>query len=137
MKFQLVAHVFCASFLFELVVKIFACRRWRDAFRDHTFCFDFGLVMLIVYETWVVLVIVGMFPSLQPHLSPHQMRGVGIFRVTHALRLARVARIYWITRAMPDLMVLVRGMVSAMKSVFSALLLLFIFICIFSSGSLC
>jgi hypothetical protein len=58
--------------------------------------------------------------------------GFGVLRTLRLFRLVRVSRLGRLVRAVPDLVVLVRGMAIALRAVFSTMLLLLIIIYVFA-----
>merc|ERR1719174_2276958 len=54
-----------------------------------------------------------------------------ILRIARLLRLSRMARVARLLRAMPELMILIKGMLSATRSVFFTLCLLMIIMYVF------
>merc|ERR1719422_935950 len=85
---------------------------------------------MMVLETWVVTIIM----LAQSGSGSSGGSGVGdasILRMARLLRLSRMARMVRLFRAMPELLILVKGMVAATRSVFFTLCLLGILLYIF------
>lgn len=114
-------HMFCGFFTFELLVRFGAFARKIDALKDHWFKFDSILVFFMVVETWLVPLIVGG--------ETDALQDVALLRMLRLLRLTRMVRLM---RSVPELVTLLKGMVIAAKSVSYTLLLLLIFMYIFS-----
>merc|ERR1719210_2892589 len=77
---------------------------------------------MMVLETWVMTAMVAMF-------SMGGGGGLGngsILRIARLMRLSRMARMARLLRAIPELMILIKGMVAAMRSVILTLALLII-----------
>merc|ERR1719183_2384679 len=55
-----------------------------------------------------------------------------LLRLLRLLRLSRMARMARLLRSMPELLVLIKGMIAAIRSVFFTLLLLFLLLYVFS-----
>eukprot|EP00443_Scrippsiella_acuminata_P063161 CAMPEP_0115440850 /NCGR_PEP_ID=MMETSP0271-20121206/36513_1 /TAXON_ID=71861 /ORGANISM="Scrippsiella trochoidea, Strain CCMP3099" /LENGTH=815 /DNA_ID=CAMNT_0002866603 /DNA_START=107 /DNA_END=2552 /DNA_ORIENTATION=- len=125
MQFQIAEHFFCTYFFFEWFVRFMAFRKKRNGF---WFVFDSIMVFMMVMETWVMtmaLLVLG---------GPSASGGMGnasILRLLRLLRLSRMARMARLLRCMPELLILVKGMKAAMRSVFFTLLLLFFLLYIF------
>lgn len=118
--FQVAEHFFCAYFSLEWLTRFLAFRWKRDGLRDAWFCFDTTLVFMMVGETWIMtLVVLAMGGG-----SSGGLGDASILRLFRLLRLSRMARMARLLRAMPELMVLIKGMSVAMRSVFFTLLLL-------------
>jgi hypothetical protein len=117
--FQLVEYSFCLFFVCEWAIRFFAFREKRSALGDSWFVFDTTLVLLMVLETWVLpLVVLLTGAASQTGIDVSLLRLFRMFRVT------RVARMVRLVRTMPELMILVKGMAGAARSVFFTLLLL-------------
>eukprot|EP00747_Dinoflagellata_sp_TGD_P167047 gnl/TRDRNA2_/TRDRNA2_190804_c0_seq1.p1 gnl/TRDRNA2_/TRDRNA2_190804_c0~~gnl/TRDRNA2_/TRDRNA2_190804_c0_seq1.p1 ORF type:complete len:635 (-),score=130.03 gnl/TRDRNA2_/TRDRNA2_190804_c0_seq1:43-1947(-) len=128
--FQVAEHCFCVFFVSEWFVRFMAFKLKRYGLRDSWFVFDSTLMLLMVFETWVVGVIM-----LGGEASSGDQGGVGdasILRLLRLLRLTRMARITRILRAVPELMILIKAMVAATRSVFFTLCLLMVIIYVFA-----
>jgi len=126
-QFILADNFFCAFFTFEIMMRIGAFEVKRNALRDSWFVFDFVLVSMMVWETWVMtflIAVVGGSVGVDPSKS-------SILRLFRLLRLTRMARMVRLLRAMPELMILIKGMVAAFRSVFFTLCLLVIILYVF------
>ena len=110
--FQIMEHAFCFYFSFEWVVRFMAFARKLDCFRDGWFKFDSMLVFLMVTETWVFTII---------ELNTEVPFPTSILRLFRLLRLSRLLRML---KSLPELMILVKGMITAMKSVFYVMFML-------------
>jgi len=127
-QFQMMEHAFCVYFTGEWFFRFMAFKRKRDGLRDGWFVFDSCLVAMMVGETWIMtLVLVALGGGAGGGLG-----NASILRLVRLLRLSRMARMARLLRAMPELMILIKGMVSAFRSVMFTLCLLFIFIYVFS-----
>jgi len=129
-EFQVVENAFCAYFAFEIVVRYKAFAKKRDAFSDGWFVFDSFLVTLMVWSTWVTPLLYVMLGGLGT--SSVVMQNSSIFRVFRLFRLTRVARLARLMKDIPEIMVLIKGMVFAMRAVFSTLILLVMVIYVFA-----
>lgn len=113
--YQLCDHLFCIYFVFELAVRFAAFESKRNSLRDVWFIFDSVLVAMMVFETWLLSIILliagGGGGSLQ----------TGPLRLLRLLRLSRLVRLL---RSLPELLTLVNGMRAASRAVTSALMLI-------------
>lgn len=104
---------FCTLFLFELAIRIFAYRRKEDFFTDPDMrkwnLFDLTLVFFMVLDTWVLPYVVNVEASQLKVLSSVRL-----------LRLLRISRIF---RMVPELGMMVKSMLAAVRSVFSTCVL--------------
>eukprot|EP00440_Ansanella_granifera_P064715 gb/GFBE01070166.1/.p1 GENE.gb/GFBE01070166.1/~~gb/GFBE01070166.1/.p1 ORF type:complete len:644 (+),score=147.53 gb/GFBE01070166.1/:1-1932(+) len=119
--FQVAENFFCAFFVFELIIRFGAFRNKCNCCKDAWFMFDSLLVTLMVVETWVLTAIVIFTNWLNG--EPMPLGQASILRMFRLLRLTRMARML---RSMPELMILVKGMVAATRSVISVMCLLII-----------
>merc|ERR1719422_362308 len=86
---------------------------------------------MMVLETWVVTIIM----LAQSGSGSSGGSGVGdasILRMARLLRLSRMARMVRLFRAMPELLILVKGIIAATRSVFFTLILLFALLYVFA-----
>eukprot|EP00927_Polykrikos_kofoidii_P083262 TRINITY_DN8487_c1_g2_i1.p1 TRINITY_DN8487_c1_g2~~TRINITY_DN8487_c1_g2_i1.p1 ORF type:complete len:610 (-),score=116.47 TRINITY_DN8487_c1_g2_i1:220-1962(-) len=125
--FQVAEHLFCLFFFFEWCVRFCAFEVKRNGLRDSWFVFDSVLVFMMVVETWIFSLIILMTGGSDDGASP--MGDASILRLLRLLRLSRLARML---RSMPELMILIKGMLAAARSVFFTMCLLLIVIYIFA-----
>jgi len=123
--FQAVEQAFCFYFTFEWFVRYMSFRRKKDGLHDFWFVFDSALVLMMVVETWVMTSLILLTGSG----GGGGLGGASILRLFRLLRLSRMARML---RSMPELMILIKGMVAAMRSVFFVLCLLLIIMYMFA-----
>merc|ERR1719277_1565411 len=81
----------------------------------------------MIWETWITPLLFAVMGG-----ATHGGSATNIFRVFRLFRLTRVARLARLLNGMPELMVLIKGMVIAIRSVFSTLLLLVLIIYVFA-----
>jgi len=122
--FQIAEHAFCIFFTFEWFVRFMSFENKMDGRKDGWFIFDSALVFMMVAETWVMTSILAITGS-----GGGSAGGTSILRLIRLLRLSRMVRML---RSVPELMILVKGMASAMKSVFYVMCLLLIFMYVFA-----
>jgi len=127
--FQFAEHFFCAYFTFEWTMRFGAFQRKRNGLRDAWFVFDSFMVFMMVGETWVMTIVLLATGSGG---GSGGMGNASILRLLRLLRLSRMARMAKLLRSMPELLILIKGMVSAMKSLFFTMLLLLILIYLFA-----
>eukprot|EP00441_Pelagodinium_beii_P023551 CAMPEP_0197659732 /NCGR_PEP_ID=MMETSP1338-20131121/48853_1 /TAXON_ID=43686 ORGANISM="Pelagodinium beii, Strain RCC1491" /NCGR_SAMPLE_ID=MMETSP1338 /ASSEMBLY_ACC=CAM_ASM_000754 /LENGTH=244 /DNA_ID=CAMNT_0043236795 /DNA_START=70 /DNA_END=801 /DNA_ORIENTATION=+ len=101
--FQAMEHLFCIYFTAEWIIRFCAFKNKCDCLWDAWFVFDSIMVILMVGETWVLLIVMqamGMTGG-----SP--FGNASILRLFRLLRLARLLRML---RSLPELMILIKGM---------------------------
>lgn len=123
--FVIAENVFCIYFSGEWIIRFMAWRRKRDSLQDGWFVFDSVMVFMMVAETWVM----SLFLLIASSASSGGMGNTALLRLFRLLRLSRLARML---RSMPELMILIKGMMSATKSVFFVMCLLMIILYVFA-----
>ncbi|CAE7947766.1 CACNA1H [Symbiodinium sp. KB8] len=120
---------FFLYFTAELFIRFWAQQHARNLLKDYWFLFDAGLVMLMLLETWLVPAIILMVGAGE---AGGLGRAASVLRVVRLLRVLRTARIARIARYMPELMILIKGLIVAARSVFFTLVLLLLMTYVFS-----
>ncbi|CAK9083685.1 unnamed protein product, partial [Durusdinium trenchii] len=87
----------------------------REALRDAWFLFDGVLVFLMWSETWLLSICLALFA---PDASSSG------FRLMRLLRFTRLARMARLLRSIPELLIIVRAIAIALRSVFFLMVLL-------------
>lgn len=118
MAFIVVEWIFALYFTTEVLIRFFAYKNKCDIFCDSWFMFDSTLVTMMVLETWVLPFIGGSGPPVD----------LSILRLLRLLRITRMARLM---RAVPEMMVIVKGMVAAARTVICTGILLVLILYIF------
>ena len=112
-------HIFTAIFLFEMLAKLLADK--VDYFMDGWNILDFIIVICSVIDTWIL-------PSIVQNVSGDSVI-LGALRIFRLLRLCRVLKLL---HAFPELMLVLEGIVSSLRSLLWVGLLLFVVIYAFS-----
>lgn len=123
--FQFMEHAFCTYFTFEWLMRFLSFKVKKNGLKDGWFIFDSLLVFMMVMETWVLLIVLT--ASGSEGGSP--IGGTSILRLFRLLRLSRLLRML---RSLPELMILIKGMVTAMKSVMYVMALLVLLCYVFA-----
>lgn len=123
--FQIVEQFFCVYFCFEWFARFMSFTQKRDGIRDAWFIFDGLLVFMMFMETWALTLLMVAVGGTGSPLGGN----TSILRLFRLLRLSRLVRML---RSMPELMILVKGMVTATKTVIYVLALLFIVLYVFA-----
>lgn len=123
--FQIMEHAFCTYFSIELFVRFMAFMRKRDCLKDAWFVFDSILVTMMILETWV-FTIMG---EITGDKGTSPLGGAAVLRLFRLLRLSRLLRML---RSLPELMILVKGIRQAMRTVLYVILLLVIILYVFA-----
>eukprot|EP00928_Gymnodinium_smaydae_P056579 TRINITY_DN39942_c0_g1_i1.p1 TRINITY_DN39942_c0_g1~~TRINITY_DN39942_c0_g1_i1.p1 ORF type:complete len:576 (+),score=110.79 TRINITY_DN39942_c0_g1_i1:138-1730(+) len=125
MLFQIAEQFFTIYFCFEWTVRFMAFERKRDGLKDGWFVFDSCLVLMMFLETWVL----NLIAVARDNFSESPLGGASVLRLFRLLRLSRLMRML---RGIPELMVLIKGITTAMKSVLYVTGLLFIITYVFA-----
>jgi hypothetical protein len=134
--FFIAENAFCLYFTVELVIRFLAFKRKLNCLKDFWFTFDCFLVTVMVLETWVLTAAL-FFLSSEGNSSPFgNLSVLRIFRIAKMIRITRMARLL---REVPELVVLLKGIGAALRTVgvFSVLwlIIIYVFAIIFRSSS--
>eukprot|EP00931_Biecheleriopsis_adriatica_P087536 TRINITY_DN6199_c1_g1_i1.p1 TRINITY_DN6199_c1_g1~~TRINITY_DN6199_c1_g1_i1.p1 ORF type:complete len:693 (-),score=162.56 TRINITY_DN6199_c1_g1_i1:71-2149(-) len=124
--FQFVEHFFAVFFTFEWTVRFCSFQRKINCCRDGWMVFDTCLVFLMVAESWILSVCL-----LVAGPESASLGGGGVLKLARLMRLSRMARMARLLRALPELLIMIKGMGAAMRSVMFTLILLGVFIYVF------
>lgn len=113
---------FFTYFSFELITRFLAFEKKKNCCRDGWFVFDTTLVTLYAFDPFT-LGLIAYLSGGAPNLPTAVLR---------LCRLARLSRLIRMLRSLPELMVMIKGMVSAGASVGYTLSLLLIVTYVFS-----
>jgi len=123
-QFIIFENFFAIYFTLEVIIRFFAYKRKLDSVTDMWFVFDSTLVLFMVVETWILPILGASGPLSQ-------------LSVLRLLRLLRITRMAKLMRFFPELQIIVRGMVAAVRSVVCAgilqVLVLYVFAILFTS----
>lgn len=114
-------NFFCVYFTLEIIIRFMAFQRKLNAFKDFWFNFDCFLAILIIVETWVTPVML-----LAAGGSSGLPEGTVLLRLIRLVRLVRLTRLTRLLRSFPELMIIVKGLTFAARSVCVFSLLWFI-----------
>lgn len=110
--FLIAEIVFTLYFSGELFVRFMSYEKRKRALKDSWFIFDLLLVAMMLLETWVIpltaFIVEGGF---QPPADDgaNISRSASVLRIARIMRVFRTARIIRVARYMPELMILIKG----------------------------
>lgn len=110
--FQAVENLFCLYFSGELLVRFLAFKRKRNACKDYWFVFDSFLLTLMIVETWLISIII-----VAAGAKAALPGGTSLLRVVRLVKLLRLTRMSKLLRAAPELVIIMKGLVYASRSV--------------------
>eukprot|EP00439_Symbiodinium_sp_Y106_P048549 s2835_g6.t1 len=131
--FVVMEHFFCAFFLCEWSLRFAAFRRTRDCIKDFWLVFDGFLMTATVTETWLMQFVfwaAGVHEGRQVAVVS-VCRGDFLIRIVRLMRIVRIARIARVLHMVPELLILVKAMVVAMRAVFFSVTLLVLVLYVF------
>ncbi|CAK9026451.1 unnamed protein product [Durusdinium trenchii] len=129
--FLIMEILFTLYFSGELFVRWMSYKKTRQAFMDSWFLFDCLLVTMMLLETWLIP-ITALLIEGGSLTGGSLSRSASVLRIARILRVFRTARIIRVARYMPELMILVKGLIVAARSVFFTLVLLLLITYVFS-----
>jgi voltage-gated sodium channel len=103
-QFPIMENIFAVYFTAEVIIRFFAYKRKCDGLYDMWFVFDSTLVTFMVIETWILPIVGASGPLAQ-------------LSVLRLLRLLRITRMAKLMRFFPELQIILKGMVAAVRSV--------------------
>lgn len=112
--FLIMENAFCTYFFLELLIRFAAFEKKCNCLRDGWFVLDLILVLLYVLDTWLVLVLVyggGI------RFEPGGGSMMSIMRMLRMAKLCRLTRLARLLRAVPELVIIVKGIGFASRSV--------------------
>lgn len=122
-------NFFCFFFFVEWLVRWMAFQKIEYAMRDKWFIFDSVLLVMFMLEVWVLTLVMTISGNTG---SVDKAGDASILRVFRLIRLTRMARVAKLFRLVPELMIMIKGMVVAMRSVLVTLTLLTLVLYIFA-----
>jgi hypothetical protein len=115
--------LFFSYFTIELIIRFMAFKKKSDCMCDGWFVFDSALVFLYAFDPFVIAIIAEMSGGGGLDLPTAVLR---------LFRLARLSRLVRMLRSLPELMIMIKGMVSAAASVGYTLGLLIVITYVFA-----
>lgn len=127
---DIIENLFCLYFTVEVVIRFLAFKKKVWCFLDGWFVFDSFLVTFMIIETWIMKIV----ELASGDSGGGPLASFSAFRLLRLLRLTRMARLM---RTMPELMMLVRGMIAATRAVSVILMfqvgIMYVFAIVFTS----
>jgi len=117
--FMFFDNAFCLFFSGELLIRFFGYKTKMTGMKDKPFLFDLALVVMMVVETWIL-------GFLGPIAAMKQVSILRLLRLTRLFRMAKLMRYF------PELQLIVKGMLAAVRSVGCASILLVLALYVFA-----
>lgn len=125
--FQIGEQFFCIYFALEWAIRFNSFQKVKFMFYNTWFLFDAFLVFFMILETWVLSAAILITGSQGDCFG-----NASILRILRLVRLTRMARMAHILRSTPELMILIKGLVTATRSVSFTLILLVALLYVFA-----
>ncbi|CAK8987008.1 unnamed protein product [Durusdinium trenchii] len=125
--FQVVEHSFCTYFFLEIMIRFGAFAHKRRALMDVWFLFDSVLVANMVVETWLVPIII-----IAAGTDAADVLNISFLRMMRMVKLLRLSRISRFIRSVPELVIILKAMGFAARSVLVFFLVWLVIIYIFA-----
>lgn len=109
--FIIAENLFCLYFTAELCIRFGAFEVKADTMKDAWFVFDFFLVSVMILETWLVPIV---FYAAKVSLNASFF---STFRMLRLGRLLRLTRLTKLARNIPELLIVMKGLAYASRSV--------------------
>jgi len=130
LQFQIAENFFCAYFFGELFIRFLAFQIKRHCLMDYWFVFDLLLVTLMVAETWVVPLVFNFLNLDEEDLA--NAVNIDFLRILRLVRILRLSRMAKLLRAVPELVIIIKGIGFAARSVLVFFLLWTMIIYVFA-----
>jgi len=117
---QVLEQLFCCFFLAEWLVRFVAFKSKTMGMRDPAFQFDTLLMVLAIFDCWVLMVVMAIWMSVDPSIVDNR----SVVQCLNLVRLTRLLRLGRLCRAFPGLMVVFKGMYTARRVVMVVMCLL-------------
>lgn len=114
-------NIFCVWFSLELLVRYMAFNKTKYIFKDSWFMLDLVLVILMILETWVLQL--GVYVIARSSRSANNVQKFSVLRSLRLMRLARITRLF---RIFPELFVLLKGVIHAMRALLYTMMMLLV-----------
>eukprot|EP00931_Biecheleriopsis_adriatica_P072583 TRINITY_DN4698_c0_g2_i1.p1 TRINITY_DN4698_c0_g2~~TRINITY_DN4698_c0_g2_i1.p1 ORF type:complete len:671 (+),score=122.21 TRINITY_DN4698_c0_g2_i1:102-2114(+) len=130
--FIAVENLFCFFFTLEIVIRFCAYANKCAAFQDMWFLFDLVLVVVMIAETWVLSAFLLATKQPDEDAGEVEMGGTNYgMRIMRLLRLTRLVKTVRLLRMLPELLIMVKGMLAAARSVCMTLALTLLIVYVF------
>merc|ERR1712216_578963 len=113
---------FPSFFLLEIIIRFGAFHQKLDCVRDPWFVFDATIVIVAGCDMAIIYLI----------SANHAVSTSQIIKVVKVVRITRMARLAKLVQLIPELMVLIRGVFRAIRSVMCGVFLLLVIIYVFA-----
>lgn len=132
--FQVTENLFCLYFSTELLIRFLAFKQKKYCLKDIWFMFDTVLVLGMVVETWMITAILLTMTAGNDSSAAKNLGNFSILRMGRMVKILRMARLARLLRMVPELVVILKSIGAAFRSVSFFLLLAVIIIYVYAVG---
>lgn len=126
-------QLFCVYFTAELLIRYMAFKRKLNCFRVAWFVFDAILVVFIIADTWILQLVLELVQSSSTSSGSEISLGSSpMLRSVRLLRLSRLFRMAHVVRKVPELLIMVKALGAAARSVGIAIMMLAMVLYVFA-----
>jgi hypothetical protein len=130
--FQVMEGAFFVYFGTEWFIRWCAFANKTDSFKDAWFCFDSILVGLMFLENCVFTILFAASGNMGSSSETGSAGNASILRLFRLMRLSRMTRLAKFLRLMPEIMIIIKGMAIASRSVMFTFVLLMAIIYVYA-----
>lgn len=125
-------NAFCLYFLVELSIRFGAFRTKQDALKDSWFVFDSCMLAMMVLETWLLPLLLAVATRDSGSGGGLELGDSTMLKMFRIARLMRIMRVLKILHALPELMVVIKGLFAATRAVACTVALMLLIIYVFA-----
>eukprot|EP00930_Biecheleria_cincta_P090011 TRINITY_DN7936_c0_g2_i1.p1 TRINITY_DN7936_c0_g2~~TRINITY_DN7936_c0_g2_i1.p1 ORF type:complete len:759 (+),score=148.15 TRINITY_DN7936_c0_g2_i1:75-2351(+) len=127
--FVVAENLFCFYFFAELLIRFLAFEYKVNALKDSWFIFDLVLVLLMTAETWIAPLVIT---ALDLDVTSGGMIDISTVKLVKLVKIMRLSRLAKLLRMMPELVIIMKGIGFASRSVSVFLLFWIVIIYMFA-----
>lgn len=127
--YVLAENLFCSYFFLELCVRFAAFERKLQCLQDFWFSFDLLLIVLMVAETWLAPIIIV---AADVDVTSGGIVDISFVKLLKLVKIMRLSRLAKLLRTVPELVIIMKGIGFAARSVFVFVLFWMIVIYMFA-----
>eukprot|EP00930_Biecheleria_cincta_P039634 TRINITY_DN27229_c0_g1_i1.p1 TRINITY_DN27229_c0_g1~~TRINITY_DN27229_c0_g1_i1.p1 ORF type:complete len:830 (+),score=163.02 TRINITY_DN27229_c0_g1_i1:28-2490(+) len=126
--FQIAENLFCSYFFIEIIIRFCAFKKKQHCLVDFWWVFDALLVLFMVGETWILTIV---FLTSQVQIVT-QTGTVSVLKTIRMAKLLKLSRLVRLLRALPELVLISKGIGLAARSVAVFFVFWFIVVYVFA-----
>eukprot|EP00930_Biecheleria_cincta_P090010 TRINITY_DN7936_c0_g1_i1.p1 TRINITY_DN7936_c0_g1~~TRINITY_DN7936_c0_g1_i1.p1 ORF type:complete len:868 (+),score=190.93 TRINITY_DN7936_c0_g1_i1:7-2610(+) len=115
MGYVLAENLFCTYFFVELCVRFASFERKVQCLQDFWFAFDLLLIVLMVSETWLAPIVIT---AAKIDVTSGGIVDISFVKLLKLVKIMRLSRLAKLLRTVPELVIIMKGIGFAARSVF-------------------